>query len=69
MDEPDLHNATDFLRSSVGGRVEVLAEPLQQGRVQQLWLVVITDQTGKPVARGQLRLQNLPLPSEHGSTQ
>lgn len=59
-----VNNSTDFLRASTGGRVDVVAEPLQQGRVQQLWLVVITaSDTGKAVARGQVRLQNLPLPS------
>ncbi|OZG25739.1 thioesterase [Williamsia sp. 1138] len=60
-----LHNSTDFLRSSTGGgRARVLAEPIQQGRTQQLWLVTITDESrGKELARGQLRLQNIPLPS------
>ncbi|ORM37821.1 PaaI family thioesterase [Williamsia sp. 1135] len=60
-----LHNSTDFLRSSTGGiRARVLAEPIQQGRTQQLWLVSITDESrGKELARGQLRLQNIPLPS------
>jgi len=57
-----VHNATDFLRSSSAGRAEVIAEPLQQGRVQQLWLVTITDERGRALARGQLRLQNVPLP-------
>ena len=58
-----LHNSTDFLRSSTGGRARVLAEPIQQGRTQQLWLIAITDEArGKDLARGQLRLQNVPLP-------
>ena len=57
-------NATDFLRASKGGRVDVLAEPLQQGRIQQLWLVTITaSDSGKAIARGQVRLQNVPLPA------
>src|SRR5216683_2921800 len=51
-----VHNATDFLRPATSGRAEVIAEPLQQGRVQQLWLVTITDERGKVLARGQLRL-------------
>jgi 1,4-dihydroxy-2-naphthoyl-CoA hydrolase len=54
-----LHNATDFLRATTTGRAEVLAEPLQQGRTQQLWLVTITNEHGKELARGQLRLQNI----------
>jgi 1,4-dihydroxy-2-naphthoyl-CoA hydrolase len=58
-----VNNSTDFLRSATGGRLEVLAEPLQQGRVQQLWLVTLTRvEDGKQVARGQVRLQNVPLP-------
>ncbi|WP_255183290.1 MULTISPECIES: PaaI family thioesterase [unclassified Rhodococcus (in: high G+C Gram-positive bacteria)] len=59
-----VHNGTDFLRASKGGRVDVVAEPLQQGRVQQLWLVTITaSDSGKVIARGQVRLQNVPLPT------
>ncbi|WP_153506425.1 PaaI family thioesterase [Cumulibacter manganitolerans] len=60
-----VHNATDFLRSSSGGRASVTAEPLFQGRNQQLWEVVITaEETGKVLARGQLRLQNIALPQQ-----
>jgi uncharacterized protein (TIGR00369 family) len=54
-----VHNATDFLRASSGGRAEVEALPLQQGRVQQLWLVTVTGADGRPLARGQVRLQNV----------
>ncbi|AUM17429.1 MULTISPECIES: PaaI family thioesterase [Rhodococcus] len=58
-----VHNSTDFLRSSTGERVDVVAEPLQQGRVQQLWLVTVTGtESGRTLARGQVRLQNVPLP-------
>lgn len=58
-----VNNSTDFLRSTQEGRVTVVAEPLQQGRVQQLWQVVITrDSDEKPVARGTVRLQNVDLP-------
>ena len=58
-----VHNATDFLRSTTGTRASVHAEALYQGRTQQLWQVVITDDgRGKELARGQLRLQNVPLP-------
>src|SRR5215210_2148076 len=57
-------NSTDFLRPVKEGRVEVVAEPLMQGRIQQLWQVIITrSEDGKEVARGQVRLQNVPLPS------
>ncbi len=58
-----VHNGTDFLRASTGGRVDVIAEALFQGRSQQLWDVVISQQdSGKVLARGQLRLQNTPKP-------
>jgi 1,4-dihydroxy-2-naphthoyl-CoA hydrolase len=55
-----VHNATDFLRAATEGRVEVEATPAQQGRVQQLWDVRVTNAEGKLVARGAVRLQNVP---------
>ncbi|BCK55301.1 PaaI family thioesterase [Nocardia wallacei] len=58
-----VHNSTNFLRSTSGCRASVLAEPLHQGRVQQLWKVVVTDEVAdKILALGELRLQNVPLP-------
>jgi 1,4-dihydroxy-2-naphthoyl-CoA hydrolase len=58
-----VHNATDFLRPSQGARAAVEATALHQGRTQQLWEVIITDSaTDKQLSRGQLRLQNVPLP-------
>jgi len=58
-----VNNNTDFLRSMTSGRLMVLAEPVQQGRIQQLWQVTLTRaEDGKLVARGQVRLQNVPLP-------
>jgi 1,4-dihydroxy-2-naphthoyl-CoA hydrolase len=57
-------NSTEFLRPMKEGRVDVVAEPVMQGRSQQLWQVIITrSDDGKEIARGQLRLQNVPLPS------
>ena len=58
-----LNNSTDFLRASSGGRAELVATALQQGRTQQLWLVVITREDGKELARGQVRLQNVDRPA------
>jgi uncharacterized protein (TIGR00369 family) len=59
-----VNNITDFLRPMKEGRVEVIAEPVMQGQSQQLWQVIITRaEDGKEVARGQVRLQNVPLPS------
>ena len=57
------NNNTDFLRPVTVAEVEVLAEAIFQGRTQQLWEVSITRlDDGKLVARGRLRLQNIPLP-------
>lgn len=56
-----VNNNTDFLRPVTHGRVEVVAEPIIQGKGQQLWQVTITRaDDGKEVARGQVRLQNIP---------
>jgi 1,4-dihydroxy-2-naphthoyl-CoA hydrolase len=58
-----VNNSTDFLRPMTAGRVDVVAEPIQQGRTLQLWQVQLTRaDDGKLVARGQVRLQNIPLP-------
>ena len=56
-----VNNNTNFLRPVTKGRVDVVAEPLMQGKGQQLWQVIITRANdGKEVARGQVRLQNVP---------
>jgi uncharacterized protein (TIGR00369 family) len=58
-----VNNNTDFVRPMTTGRVDVVAEPIQQGRTLQLWQVVLSrTDDGKLVARGQVRLQNVPLP-------
>ena len=58
-----VNNNTDFIRAMTEGRVDVVAEPIQQGRTQQLWQVLLTRaDDGKLVARGQVRLQNVQLP-------
>jgi uncharacterized protein (TIGR00369 family) len=54
-----VNNNTDFLRSIGSGMVYGRAEPIHRGRRQQLWLVTITDDKERLVARGQVRLQNL----------
>lgn len=60
-----VHNATDFLRPGGSGLALVEATALHQGRTQQLWEVIITDDANsKVLARGQLRLQNVPLPGK-----
>lgn len=57
-----VNNTTDFLRSMRAGRVDIVAEPVIQGRVQQLWHVTVTrSEDGKAIAQGRVRLQNVPL--------
>jgi uncharacterized protein (TIGR00369 family) len=52
-------NATDFIRATSAGRLDVVATAIHQGRSQQLWDVVISREDGKDVARGRVRLQNV----------
>jgi uncharacterized protein (TIGR00369 family) len=54
-----LTNTTHFLRSVTAGRVNVEATALSQGRTQQLWRVDITDESGRLIAHGEVRLQNV----------
>jgi uncharacterized protein (TIGR00369 family) len=56
-----VNNNTDFLRAISAGTVTAVSTPIHRGRRQQLWLVTITDDNGRVVARGQVRLQNLPV--------
>ena len=63
-----VNNNTDFIRATTEGRLDVTAEPIQQGRTQQLWQVLITRaDDGALVARGQVRLQNIRLPANRSS--
>src|SRR5258708_8269623 len=56
-----VNNATDFLRSMRAGRVDIVAEPVIQGRVQQLWQVTVTrHDDGKAIPHGPRRPQELP---------
>ncbi len=52
-------NTTHFLRSVTTGQVSVVAAALNQGRTQQLWKVDITDGSGRLIAHGEVRLQNI----------
>ena len=54
-----VNNVTDFLRPHQQGKLHVVAEPLHQGKSQQLWQAVITRGDGKTFARGEFRLQNI----------
>jgi uncharacterized protein (TIGR00369 family) len=55
-----VNNNTDFLRAIGSGTVTAVSTPIHRGRRQQLWLITITDEDDRPVARGQVRLQNIP---------
>ena len=52
-------NHTDFLRPVSAGRLTARASAIHRGRTQQLWLVEITDEGGKLIARGEVRLANI----------
>lgn len=55
-------NLTDFVRPVRQGRLEVEARAASQGKTLQLWEVEITDDRGRLVAKGRVRLANRPLP-------
>lgn len=56
-------NTTDFLRPVRADHVSVVAVPTYQGRTRQVWDVVISaTSTGKELARGTVRLQNVEFP-------
>jgi 1,4-dihydroxy-2-naphthoyl-CoA hydrolase len=59
-------NQTDFLRAVREGELTAVATPIHRGRTQQLWQVEITDEPGRLVSRGQVRLQNVPSPAALG---
>ena len=53
-------NHTDLLRSSRAGRLDAVATPVHRGRTQQLWTVDVRDEQERLVAKGDLRVANLP---------
>ena len=62
-------NHTNFLRAVREGDLVATATPIHRGRSQQLWLVEVTDDSGRVVARGEVRLQNLTGSSRSASGQ
>jgi uncharacterized protein (TIGR00369 family) len=62
-------NTTDFLRAVREGVLTATGTPIHRGRLQQLWLVEITDEEGRLVARGQVRLQNIEDAARLGTAQ
>jgi uncharacterized protein (TIGR00369 family) len=53
-----LTNTTQFVRSLAAGRARVEAVALHQGRTQQLGEVTVSDDDGRLIAHGELRLKN-----------
>jgi uncharacterized protein (TIGR00369 family) len=53
-------NTTDFFRAVREGEMRSTATPVHQGRSQQVWIVETHDAEGRLIARGQLRVQNIP---------
>jgi 1,4-dihydroxy-2-naphthoyl-CoA hydrolase len=53
-------NSTDFFRAVREGELTSTGTPLHRGRSQQVWVVETRDDGDRLVARGQVRLQNLP---------
>jgi 1,4-dihydroxy-2-naphthoyl-CoA hydrolase len=53
-------NSTDFYRPVSDGDLRSTALPIPRGRSQQVWVVETVDAGGRMVARGQVRLHNLP---------
>jgi uncharacterized protein (TIGR00369 family) len=51
-----LDNHTSFLKATSNGSLEAVSEPITAGRRTQIWNTRISDNTGKLVALGQLRL-------------
>jgi 1,4-dihydroxy-2-naphthoyl-CoA hydrolase len=54
-----LTNTTHFLRALAAGRANIDAVAVYQGRTHQLWRAEVTDESGRLVAHGEVRLQNV----------
>ena len=54
-----LYDVTDFLRSYQRGRLGIVEEPLQRGKSQQSWQVVVMPEDGKTIAHVQFRHQHV----------
>ena len=50
---------TDVVARSSDGRLRVEATPLARGRTTQLWQVAVSDERGRLVAHGEVRLMHL----------
>ncbi len=52
-------NSTDFIRATRTGTLTAVGTPIHRGRTSQLWLVDVTDDSHRLIARGQLRVANI----------
>ena len=52
-------NSTDFYRATTQGPLTSTAVPVHRGRSQQVWRVQTSDDQGRLLAQGQVRLHNL----------
>ena len=51
-----LENSTSFIHAARGGLLRVTARPLTRGRRSQAWTADVTDETGRILATGRVRL-------------
>ena len=54
-----LENHTSFLLAVREGKLSVTARPLMRGKRTQVWEATVTDEAGRVVASGRVRLINL----------
>lgn len=54
-----LENHTSFLKAVRGGKLRATARPLSRGRRTQVWEGSVTDEAGRVVATGRVRLLSL----------
>lgn len=59
-----LENATSFLRAARGGKLRVRALPLTRGRRTQVWEATVSDEAGRALATGRVRVLCLEPDSE-----
>lgn len=57
-----MSNSTTAFQESATGPFTAVAEPVDRGRVQQLWRVDVTDGDGVPCAAGEVLMANLNQP-------
>lgn len=59
-----LENATSFIAAARGGTLRITATPVTRGRRTQVWQAQVTDDAGKTLATGRVRLLCLDAGSE-----